>query len=314
MAEPLVSLILSCSSIPAQVKAAIDAIAATQPAERIELLLVAWDGLDYRPLATGFHSVTNVSFPPAVGLNVARVQALERATAPIVVCLEDHVRIDGDWVLALPGIFARERCAAVGWTTLPGARESTVSWAGYLAEYGLWGPGTAEGTAHEHLPGHNTAYDRLALLEYRADLPSLMRAESLLHWRMRADGRTLYFTPRFTMRHSQFHRPAHLLVANFWYGWNFGHARRTARRWGLPLRALYAGAIILKPFVRWRLLLGRPRAAREYPRRILQRTWPMISAAFLVGAVGEAFGYLFTSRRAPARLSHYELGFDRSQA
>lgn len=314
MAEPVISLILSCSSVPEQVRMALDHLTATQSVADVELFLVAWEGLDYRPLARGFRSVTAVPFPATIGLNEARVWAIRQATAPIVVMLEDHVQVHGPWVAELPGVFETERCAAVGWTTLPGDLASMTSWAGFLAEYGLWGPGAPEGAGWRHLPGHNTAYDRATLAAYDGELASLLRAESLFHWRLAQDGRRLYFTHRFLLRHTQFRHRRHLFLANFWYGWNFGDARTQSYRWGLPRRLLYAASILLKPVVRWRQLLSMHHDPKSYPPRLLRRTWATISVAFAVGAVGEAMGYLFGAGRAPARLSYYELGFDRREA
>lgn len=314
MPDPLISLVLSCSSVPAQVRSMLDHVADTQPADRIELLLVAWDGLDYAPLARGFHSVRMVNFPRTDGLNQALSAALLRTTAPVVVFLEDHVRVSGDWVRGLVRIFAEQKCAAVGWTTLPGDLVSTVSWAGYLAEYGLWGPGVPQGISADHLPGHNTAYDRVTLLEYHHDLDNLMRAESLLHWRFLEEGRKLYFTTEFVLRHTQFRLARNLYIANFWYGWNFGDARQTARRFGPLRRAFYAAAIFLKPALRWKTLLKVPRRGPDYPRGVLLKTWPMISLAFVSGAAGEALGYIFGAWRAPVRLTEYEVGYDRSRS
>jgi hypothetical protein len=314
MPEPQISLVLSCSSVTAQVRSMLEHVVETQPAGRIELILVAWEGLDYEALAKGFHSVRTLHFHRDTGLNTALTRAIVEATAPIVVFLEDHVRVRGDWVPGLVRIFTEQKCAAVGWTTLPGDLDSNVSWAGYLAEYGLWGPGVREGQARDHLPGHNTAYDRATLLEYHHVLDNLMRAESLLHWRLLEDGRKLYFTTDFVLRHRQFRLARNLYIANFWYGWNFGDARQIARNWGPVQRAIYAGAIILKPWVRWKTLLRTPRTGPEYPRGVLARTWPMISLAFAAGAIGEAFGYVFGAWRAPARLTEYELGYDRSES
>lgn len=314
MSPPVISLVLSCSSVPDQVKAMLHHLAATQPLERIELFLVSWDGLEYGHLAQGYHSVTSIHMARGIGLNEARVAALRRGTAPIVVFLEDHVQVLGPWVAELPALFERERCAVVGWTTLPGDLASMVSWAGFLAEYGLWAPGAPEGSDWRHLPGHNTAYDRATLNRYDAELPSLMRAESLLHWRLKQDGHRLCLTHRFILRHTQFRRVRHLFVANFWYGWNFGDARRRSYRWSPAQRLLYAGSILLKPIIRWRHLLAAPRDAKAFPSGLFRRTWPIISLTFLSGAIGEAMGYLFDSGTAAARLSHYELGFDRRKA
>jgi hypothetical protein len=76
---------------------------------------------------------------------------------------------------------------------------------------------------------------------------------------------------------------------------------------------VYAGGILLKPFIRWRNLAATPRDRNAFPGGLLASTWPIVSLAFVIGAVGEAFGYLCGPWKAPERLTLYELGFDRSE-
>lgn len=310
MTKPAISLILSCSVAERQVRACIEAIQESQPVSTVELFLVHWDGLDYTPLAKGFFSVATVTFPRTSSLNVARTVAARRATADIVVVMEDHTHITGEWVVRLPVIFAAHNADAVGWTIVPMDRSSHVSWVGYLVEYGIWGPGATDGL-QEMLPGHNCAYRRSALFRDESLVEDFLQAENFLHTRIREQGGGAYFTTEFTLAHSQFHSFWKFIAGDFLYGWGYAATRTKINNLGPWKRLFYLLAIPLKVPVRWLILLRAPRDPEFFPRGVLWKHSVGITLGYLAGCCGEIFGYLFGAGQCRRRLTLYEIGFDR---
>jgi len=313
MNTPTLSLIISCSTIERQVRSCIEAIRESQPVGTVELFLVSWEGYDYERFAGGFHSVTSVRFPKTSSLNKARAEAVKMATAEIVVVTEDHARFTGPWVERLPAIFAAHDADAVGWTTIPHNTERSASWAGYLVEYGVWGPGVREGRM-PMLPGHNCSYRRSALMRDPDMLAHYLQAEYFLHTRLVELRRPLYFTTEFTLVHSQFLSLWKFLLGDFWYGWGFGTTRRQGgERWGIGKRIVYALAIPLKIPLRWMILARSPRDPAFFPKGVLWKHSAGITLGYLAGAVGEFCSYVFGDGQAHRRLTRYEIGFDRSE-
>lgn len=311
MSSPTISLIISCSTVERQARACLDAIRSTQPIGAVELFLVCWEGVDYSRFAGGFHSVTTVHFPRSSSLNVARSRAVRMATADIVVVTEDHARFDGAWVEQLPVLFAQHAADGVGWTVLPVDRTSYGSWCGYFVEYAVWGPGIPEGPL-DMLPGHNCAYRRSALMEHPDLIEHWLQAEYFYHRHLRRQGRTLYFTTRFTVYHGQFHSLKNFAAGDFWYGWGFGYTRLLTEHWGPGRRLLYALAIPLKVPMRWWILLRMPLDRRELSPGFILRHAAGITLGYAAGAAGEFCAYLFGPGKAHTRLTRYEVGFDRS--
>jgi hypothetical protein len=314
MNQPEISLIVSCSVIPTQVKTFLDRIVETQPVSKIELLLVVWNGCDYLPLVTApFGAKYQVNFDPQTGLNEARAKAVGMATTDIVVFLEDHTRVEGPWVDELIRLFSQGEYAAIGWTTKPGNMASKVSWAGYLVEYGYWGPGVEQGQKKDILPGHNCAYTRETLLHQHEQLPFLLLSEAILHWRLLREGKKLFFTTDVTLFHYQFLSLSKFLKANFWYGWSFANTRQKVNGWGILRRGFYALAILLKPLVRWKVLLSTPRDKTFFPAGIVWKCSLNITLVYFIASIGEAMGHIFGAWKSPVFLTRYEVGFDRSQ-
>lgn len=312
MTKPTISLIVSCSIIEQQVRSAIEAIQQSQPVASVELFLVSWEGFDYSSIPHGFYSVTSVQFSRMSSLNVGRAQAVRMATADIVVVTEDHARFLGPWVNRLPAIFAEHDADAVGWTAVPHDREKSASWSGYLVEYGIWGPGVKEGYM-PHLPGHNCAYRRSALMKDPSMLEHYLQAEFFLHTRLGELHRSLYFTTEFTLDHAQFLSLGKFLLGDFWYGWGFGYTRQQVNRWGLGQRLLYAMAIPLKIPLRWMILIRMPKDPSVFVPGLLLKNSIGITLGYLVGAMGEFCSYIAGAGTSHRRLTLYEIGFDRSK-
>lgn len=314
MAAPELTLIVPCGDDVARVVAFFEQLARTQPVERIDLIIVQPAGREHRPVAPErFAGVRWIQLPAEGGLDESLARAVQEAASDLVVLLEDHVRPEGGWVDGLIRIFAGSPWSAVGWTMLPADTGSRISWSGFLAEYGVWGPGVPRGEVRDHLPGHNCSYRRSTLLALGPDLPLLLRGESLLHWRLLAHGGRLYFTDEFQNHHEQYDSLRRLIATNFWYGRLFGDARRRTGDWGWPRRFLFAMALPVKPLLRWRALLRAPLDRLRLPHGIFRRCAPEITLTWLAGAAGESLGVLFGAGAAAGRSTHYKLAVPRRE-
>ena len=65
--------------------------------------------------------------------------------------------------------------------------DTIVSWADFLVGYGPWARPSIV-SERDYLPGHNSSYKRAVLLEYGDALATLMEAETVLMWDLRAKG------------------------------------------------------------------------------------------------------------------------------
>jgi hypothetical protein len=311
MKNASVSVVLACSNIKSQVRGALEFLKKTQPVQCVELFLVTWEGWDFSDLASGFASVTTVSFPTTSGLKEGTARAVRMATTDVVVFLEDHTRLHGNWVQRLPEIHREKGADVVGWTVMPFDRTSEASWCGYLVEYGLWGAGVNEGYS-AMVPGHNTSYLRTALLEYDSQLEQYLVSETLFQHRLTSRGKKLYLTIEFSLIHAQFLSFWKFIIADFWYGWAYAGTRQRVNSWGYGMRLMYACVIPGKLIVRWVNLARAHRDPAVFPRSVVTRNIPGITLGFLSGVLGEICGYIFGTRGSQVRLTEYEVGFDRN--
>ena len=125
--------------------------------------------------------------------------------------------------------------------------DTTISCADLLLGYGPWLDPAMCGERSQ-LPGHNSSYKRLILLQYGADLEKMLEAETLLQWDMRSKGHRLYQSGCHRTRHTNFSLLRPFAEACFANGRAFGAAR--ARHWSIGRRAIFALASPLIPGVR----------------------------------------------------------------
>src|SRR5205823_2114181 len=128
------------------------------------------------------------------------------ASAPVVVFCEDHAFPEPGWAVALIDAH-RGPYAAVGPVIVNANPRSLISDADCLIGYGPW-LHPSPGGEMSHLPGHNSSYKRASLLEYGDRLPSMLEAETVLHWDLRARGLRLYLEPRARLAHTNFAQAA----------------------------------------------------------------------------------------------------------
>ena len=266
--------------------------------ERLEVVIVAPSasalGLDAEELKEFFRfRVVEVGRITSIG--AANAAGVRGAAAAIVALAEDHSFPDPTWAEVL--IEAHQKnWAAVGPEVGNANPESVVSWADFLLGYGPWMQPASAGEV-EHLPGHNSSYKRSVLVDYGAELETMLEAESVMHWDLRAKDHRLYLEPRAKISHMNFGVFSSWIPAQFHSSRMFAAVR--ARRWPFSLRLLYACAAPLIPAVRfWRMV----RQSRNFKLRVV----PAVILGLAVSALGEMAGYAFGSGNARQKLTGFE--------
>jgi hypothetical protein len=264
----------------------------------LELVLVGIGGhVPDAPSQRGFAGVQTLC-TPGTSLGAARAAGVRAATAPLVVLTETHCFPELGWARALVDRW-REGWPVVG-PTIDIENPSARSWASLILDYGPLlelDPGP-----RRHVPGHNSAYDREMLLGSGIDLDAGLEDETLLHWRLAAEGRPPYLDDRARARHVNITRTAP--AAHQWFHHSRLFAARRAAGWGRVRRALYVvGSPLLAGLFTARTV-GDARRVGRLPEMI--RGAPLLAACVAARATGELLGYL-TLRADPSATNPYEL-------
>ncbi len=277
--------------------------------EELEIVIVA-PTVDTIPLDApamqGFRCVRVVPFGAvAASTAAARAAGVRAACAPIIAFVEDHCFPQPGWAAALIAAY-REPWAAVGPAVGNANPHSAISWANLLIEYAPWlEPATAG--AVQHLPGHNSSYKRNLLLEYGPALETMLEAESILHWDLRAKGFALLLEPAAKTLHMNYTTIGASMRLRFHGGRLFAAAR--ARRWPLRRRLVYTAAAPLIPLVRLRRILAQvwQRDEASLPANAL----PALAFLLACAAAGEMAGYLLRAGAEAQRAGEFEFHSDR---
>jgi Glycosyl transferase family 2 len=236
----------------------------------------------------------------------ARTAGIRAARAPIVVIAEDHSFPGPGWAAALLAAF-EDGWSAVG-PVIENANPGTiVSWANAFAHYGPW-LHPAPGGARSHIAGHNSAYRRDVLLALGDELPILMEAETVLHWKLGAMGHRLATEPRARVGHTNMTVVGESIREAFHWGRMFAVNR--VRGWPASRRLrLLVTSPAIAPIRFWRNL-GDARRVGLVGRFLLAS--PMIAVIFVVDSIGQAAGYaLPKSGRTPMYLTDREFHRER---
>lgn len=272
--------------------------------ERIELVIVApasvrmeVDSELVAPLA-GVKVVCMASLSPT---GPARAAGIRSASAPVVAFGEEHCFPSPTWAAALLDAH-RGDYAAVGPAMHNANPDTIVSWADLVIGYGPWVAPVAKREA-DFLPGHNSSYKRAVLLEYGDRLDTLMEAETVLMWDLRAKGHRLLLDPAAETEHMNFGYWSSWLPVMLLNGRAFADTR--AADWSLPRRLAYAAASPAIPLVRLGRSLG-------YARRLgrgggfLARLIPTICVGLVADGIGQMAGYALGAGNAHAKVAEYE--------
>jgi GT2 family glycosyltransferase len=274
--------------------------------DRLEILL--FDLAPGEPPAipgSGHPAVRILKLPPDTLFSAAKAMGMRAASAPVVVFLEEHCRVHPGWARALVEAH-RGPWAGVGAEVHNGNPEVPLSRMIEFLNYHACMPPAAR-TELAMLPGHNSSFKRDVLLAYGAELDELLRAEIVLHTRLRKDGHRLLLEP--AARFSHINESSFASAVRGRFLWNRCYGRMRARSFGWsPLRRLfYAAATPLLPFYTLsRLTLFALRRRRDLLPRLLASA-PVLLAVQLASATGHFLGLLFGIGDAEARFSLFEM-------
>lgn len=246
--------------------------------EELQLDEAAMDGFwGYQIIEAG--DFKSVATPNAVGVRSAK--------SPIVVLCEDHAFPDPNWAEAL--IVAHQGpYAAVGPVVHNANPDSYVSRADFLIGYGEWSEPMKPSEPH-HLPGHNSAYKRDALLAYGDKLDAMMEAETILQWDMISKGQSLYLDPEARLAHTNFAQLSVWTRAQFHAGRAFGGTR--AIGWPIWKRIVFTCASPLIPLVRMKRILRHMSRQADIRQRVRPAMVLVVFYGLTLDGIGQMLGY-----------------------
>lgn len=272
--------------------------------DQLEIIIVApsKERLALNPAALkAFHGHQVIEADSLRSSAEARAAGIRAAQASVIAFVEDHSFPTKRWAEALIDRH-HEPWAAVGPAFVNGNPQTLLSWTNLLIEYGPWVEPVERG-AREHIPPHNSSYKRDLLLEYGDRLASLVEAETVLQWDLRARGHQLYLEPAAKTRHFNISLWSVSVPLRFNVGRLFAAAR--ARDWGIGKRLFFTLAAPLIPLVRFaRTLPVVRRCARQH--RIYPHVLPMLFAGLVIDGLGEMAGYATGGGRAVVNTSRFE--------
>lgn len=228
---------------------------------------------------------------------------IQAAAGQAVVLAEDHSFPEPRWAELLIQR-QKEGFQVVAPRVLNGNPETLVSWANFQLTFIEFFLPRTSGEAPRG-PGHNTCYDKKALLGMGGDLVAWLVSEWVLHEAMKSQGHRIFLDVDAVTHHVNLSRPGALFSHSFLGGRIIGSER--AKLWPLLKRLLYAAAFPLVPLLRLRRLiqwLDRPDSKREVR---FFKSLPLTLAALLCHAAGEAVGYLFGTGNSMSSYQAFEI-------
>lgn len=303
---PELSVILVVGERRDRVVGALASVLAQDVADRLEILLFDLGPGDPPPVqGSGHPAVRVVKMPPDTLFSAAKAKAIRMASAPVVVFLEEHCRTHPGWARALIEAH-RGPWAGVGAEVHNGNPEVLLSRTIQVLNYLWWLP-PAPRAEFEMLPGHNSSFKRDLLLAYGDELEELLRAEIVLHTRLRRDGHRLLLEPAAKFSHINESSLGSAFRGRFLFNRCYGPMRARAFGWSLPRRLFYAAAMPVFPFYTLsRLLHYAVRRRRDRLAWVIAGA-PLLLAVQIASAAGHSLGLLFGTGDAEARFSHFEM-------
>jgi len=305
--RPAMSVILAVGAGWRAIETTLRHLRAQTAAGDLEIVLVAPDDLRGEPdlaASSPFAGWRIVRVPAPISVPRANAAGVRAASSDIVALAEDHCFPEAGWAEAL--IAAHRRPYAAVAPVIRNANPSTAtSCADFLIGYGPWMEPSAAGP-RAFLPGHNTSYKRVRLLEYGDALERMLESETALHLDLCRRGHELYLEPASRSAHVNFALLRTALPIHFHCGRVFA-----ARRFSSQQRArslLYGLAAPLIPLVRgWQITREAFRPGRS--GALSAAMLPALAVSLAFDGAGQMAGYLFGSGRSLERLAEVE--FDR---
>ncbi len=237
-------------------------------------------------VATRFPWATVLPVSDRTTIPEMRALAFDRATAPSVAVIEDHVIVPRGWAGQL--LLARSTAQVVGGGVENAATDRLVDWAAFLCEYSHLLPPLPAGES-PGVTGNNTVYDR-ALLDRHREVTHAGRWENYLHDALLRDGVKLICRPDIVVGHKKHYTVVEYFTQRYLYARSYAGARVADSP---PLRRLAFGAaaFALPPLLLWRTVSRTLR--KQVDRSLVWRTVPLTALFVCAWGAGEVVGYWF---------------------
>jgi len=243
-----------------------------------------------------FPATVIVPAEPDATIPDMRAQGFERASAPAVAVIEDHVIVPPGWAgQLLDGLAAGED--VLGGSVENAATGTLIDWAAFLCEYSACLPPLPEGES-DWLPGNNVVYRRELIERYRPVIEE-GKWENRLHDAMRADGIKLMMHPEIVVGHKMHYTFGLYLSQRYLYARSYAGAR--VKDAALHIRLAYGGvAFLLPPLLFFRTV------QRIYAKRrhlgYLVKSLPLLGIFVTSWGLGEVVGYWFGAGNALSKV------------
>ena len=292
MSDIYLSIILNHASSFDRIKKTVRHIARQTALHDLELVLVSnasnASDLDISEL-NQIPNWRQVVLPKVPYGAIGWAAGISAAAGQAVVLAEDHSFPEPRWAEVL---IQRQKQGfqVVAPRVLNGNPGTLVSWANFQLTFIEFYLPQVSGEAPRG-PGHNSCYDKKALLSMDGDLATWLVSEWVLHEAMKARGYRIFLDVDVATHHVNLSKFGALFRHSFYGGRIIGSER--SKSWPMTRRLFQAAAFPLVPLLRtYRLSkwLNRKEARSEV--RFLEAL-PLTFAALVCHAAGEAAGYLF---------------------
>jgi GT2 family glycosyltransferase len=247
-----------------------------------------------------FASHQVVELGEVASVAAANTAGVRHARAPIVAFAEDHCFPEPDWAERLIAAYDGP-WVAVGPAVRNANPRTAVSWADLFIGYDPWLE-PIEAHEVEFLPGHNSSYLREVLLAYGERLESMLDAETVLHWDLRAQGHRLFLESAARVAHTNFSLWSSWIPAQFFNGRLFAATR--VRQMSAAKRWVYVLGSPLIPLVRL-ARVSSPRRSRALLGPYL-RCLPVLVVGLMLDGIGQMLGYAFGVANAVEEVAKIE--------
>lgn len=268
----------------------VDAIRKQTAVGKLEALILlpapAVETVD-KALFASFHSLRVIGVAPGTPTFDSRALAAREATAPLIAYTEDHSFPYPDWAEHIIAAFSADaNCAAVGVGMVNANPRTATSLADTLLNMGAYIPPYVGGN-WLHLPWHNTAYRRAALLRQGDKLVELLDTEGVLFGKLIEQGFTLFMSEKAQTRHINIDRYPTFLIENYLGGRRFGAHRANHMKPARKLLQILGTPLV--PLVRVARCLKEAQRIPAYRARQITILPPLLIGA-IFHATGEVLG------------------------
>jgi hypothetical protein len=287
------SVIFCVDQLRQRAERCLSSILAQDNSDDIEIIIVELAPVGTPPLM-GSHPNIKYIHPSPVGrtFGTVRAHAVRATSAPIVAFVEEHSVVAQGWAKALIHAYELGDWAGVGseMQTL-NPNQGVSSWIEPLSYMRWYAPNKAGIT--DIIAGSNSSYRRDILLRYDDQLATLLEADILLQWRLKADGYTLYLEPESRMAHQNEARLSEILAGYYAWGQLFASCRIELYDYSWLAKLARGLSFPLVPFARTRqsihVLLTKNHPSIGYILRSITILFP----CHLAAALGQTRIFLF---------------------